>query len=153
MKRRIQDIDDDGVLLRDFVKEIDDKPKEIVWKPKDIFLKVYVEELKKIRNKINATDMIFCFEILPYISYASGMLTKTGKNDKRCPLKLKDIMDVTGYSKNTVRDCLNRLVNVKVLSKTKVGRQNIYYANPHIFFKGRTINETLISMFKDYKEY
>ena len=150
LRRKITDIDEDGVILREFVKDVEDD-KDIVWKPREIFLKVYVNELKKIRHKMSTTEMCFCLDMLPYVGYSSGLLTKTGKNDKRFPLKTKDIMAITGYKETLVRDCLGRLVNIKVLARTKVGKEYLYYANPHIFFKGQKINETLISMFKEYK--
>ena len=72
----------------------DDESKTQVWKPFENFIKVFPKELKSFKNKLRATDLFIIIDLLPFISYKSGMLTKSGKNDTRCPLMAKDIVEI-----------------------------------------------------------
>lgn len=129
---------------------ITDSDESIVWKPHSTFVKVFPNELKRFRNKMTSTDLFIIMDLIPHISYKSGMLTKNGNNDARYPLLAKDIEKITGFGKKAVLNSLNHMVDIKLLYKGKIGRGNQYFVNPHVFFKGKRINDTLIAMFKDY---
>ena len=42
------------------------------------------------------------------------------------------------------------MVDIKLLYRGETGKGYQYFVNPHIFFKGQKINDTLKAMFKDY---
>lgn len=129
-----------------------------VWKPKENFVKVYDSGIDSILDnisdkdacKLSGMDCKLLLKLIRYISYESGMLTKTGKNDSRYALTNEDIGNMTGTRKQTVIKSMNNLVELSILSRNKYGRQYQYYANPYIFFRGKYINKMLKNMFKKY---
>lgn len=134
--------------LKQFVSFDDDcQP----WKTHFTFVKVFPKELKKFKSKLTSTDLFIIIDLLPHISYKSGMLTVSGKNDVRCPLLTKHISEITGFSKRAVLLSLGHMVELKLISRNKTGKGYQYFVNPHVFFKGAKINDTLIAMFKDYE--
>jgi len=129
-------------------EETDEKIPEghVVWKPEDDFIKLYPEALNRISFKLSGAEAMTLIRLISYIDYQSGML----KKDKK-PLIAKDIIEITKFSKVTVIGIMEKLVDERILSKTRVGRTFEFFVNPYIFFKGRYINNTLLDMFKDYK--
>ena len=129
-----------------------------IWKPKENFVKVYDSGIDSILDnisdkdacKLSGMDCKLLLKLIRYISYESGMLTKTGKNDSRYALKNEDIVKMTGIRAQTISSCMGHLVELSILSKNKYGAQYQYYANPYIFFRGKRINKMLKDMFKKY---
>ena len=147
--RKITDIDEDGVLVNQFATGYDDS--KVVINQNKNFIKVFTDELMKIRKKMNSTDIIVSTILMHFISYESGMLTKTGKNDERYPLVNKDIEHITGLSDKVIVKTMKKLVDVGVYARAKHKRSFKYFANPYVFMKGNSINKTLRDMFKEFK--
>lgn len=118
-----------------------------VWTPEEDFIKIYPDALNKISFRLSGSETLTLFKLIPHINYQSGMLVR----EKR-PLISKDIIELTGFSKVTVIAIVERLVEERILAKTRVGRTYEFFVNPYIFFKGKYINHTLLDMFKDYKK-
>jgi hypothetical protein len=118
-----------------------------VWTPEEDFIKIYPDALNKISFRLSGSETLTLFKLIPHINYQSGMLMR----EKR-PLISKDIIELTGFSKVTVISIVERLVEERILAKTRVGRTYEFFVNPYIFFKGKYINHTLLDMFKDYKK-
>jgi hypothetical protein len=116
-----------------------------IWQPESDFVKLYPDALNRISFRLSGAEAMTLMRLVPFIDYESGML----KHDKR-PLIMKDIIEMTGYSKVTVIGIMDKLVSERILAKTRVGRTFEFFVNPYIFFKGKYINNTLIDMFKDY---
>jgi len=140
-------IDANGLFYgyRDNVVE---DPGKVLWKPEDAFVKVFPEELARVATKLSGTETIITMMLMAYISYDSGMLTKGGGY----PLTHDDIQRITGYLKKAVIVNMDKLVKKKVFSRNRVGHAYQYFANPYIFFRGKYINNTLVDMFKSYKQ-
>jgi hypothetical protein len=119
----------------------------VVWTPEEDFIKIYPDALNKISFRLSGSETLTLFKLIPYINYQSGMLVKD-----KCPLISKDIIELTGFSKVTIIAIVERLVEERILAKTRVGRTFEFFVNPYIFFKGKYINHTLLDMFKDYKK-
>jgi hypothetical protein len=137
-------------------KVISEKQKQFLeqyepWEPEPNFIKVFPEELKRVAPRLSGTDVLIIIYLIPYISYQTGMITKTGKNDERYPMEQSDITEITRYSKRTIIAAMDSLVKAKVFARNKVGKSYQYFVNPYIFFKGKFINKTLMAMFKEYK--
>lgn len=147
--RKITDIDEYGVLVNQFATGYDDS--KVVINQNKNFIKVFTDELMKIRKKMNSTDIIVSTILMHFISYESGMLTKTGKNDERYPLVNKDIEHITGLSDKVIVKTMKKLVDVGVYARAKHKRSFKYFANPYVFMKGNSINKTLRDMFKEFK--
>ncbi len=82
-----------------------------------------------------------------YFKYDSGLIAFDNGN----PVGAEDVIELTGMSRKTVFDAINKLCEKKIISKTKVGFDIKYYGNPFIFCKGRRINKTLHTMFSKSK--
>ena len=147
--RKITDIDEDGVVVNQFGTAYDDSKVQVNQNKN--FIKVFTDELMKMRKKMNSTDIIVSTILMHFISYESGMLTKTGKNDERYPLMNEDIEQITGLSNKVIVKTMKKLVDIGVYARTKHKRSFKYFANPYIFMKGNKINRTLKDMFKEYQ--
>lgn len=149
--RKIIDIrEEDGEICNEYSTAYDDNKVRI--NKSKTFIKVFTGELMKMRLKMSSTDIIVSTILMHFISFESGMLTKTGKNDERYPLVNKDIHGITGLSDKVVMKTMNKLVKIGVYARTKHKRSFKYFANPYIFMKGNSINKTLKDMFKEYKD-
>jgi hypothetical protein len=121
------------------------------WNPESDFIKLYSLGIENMSGELKMSDFKVILKLIPHISYTTGMLGKRGLHNKIVPLEQKDMIRITDLSKRHLINSLERLVIEKVFCKVKVGRNFLYYANPFIFFRGKYINKTLISMFKNYK--
>ena len=106
------------------------------WNPEQNFIKVFPEALKDVAHILSGTEMLIIIHMMPYISYQTGMLTKTGNNDDRYPVTQKDIESITSLSKSAVGTLMESLVTKRVYSRNRIGKSYQYFANPYIFFKG-----------------
>jgi len=147
--RKVIDIDENGEICKEFITAYDDSKVQVNQNKN--FIKVFTDELMKIRKKMNSTDIIVSTILMHFISYESGMLTKTGKNDERYPLVNKDIEHITGLSDKVIVKTMKKLVDVGVYARAKHKRSFKYFANPYVFMKGNSINKTLRDMFKEFK--
>lgn len=110
------------------------------------FTKLF-SSIKYVVNDISSGALSIAVQLQTYIMYTSNLVAYDINN----PITNSDIEKITGYSKRTVIACMDELVTNKVFARTKVGKSYLYYANPYIFCKGKRVNKTLISMFKNYK--
>ena len=147
--RKVIDIDENGEICKEFITAYDDSKVQVNQNKN--FIKVFTDELMKIRKKMNSTDIIVSTILMHFISYESGMLTKTGKNDERYPLINEDIEKITGLSNKVIVKTMKKLVDIGVYARAKHKRSFKYFANPYIFMKGNSINRTLKDMFKEYQ--
>jgi hypothetical protein len=122
------------------------------WRAKDEFIKVFPKEIAEIAPSLSGTEIIIVMLLMNCMSYADGLLRKGGKGK---PVTMEYIERLTGYSRKTVIKSMANLVRKKVYFYGRTGRKETdpyqFYVNPYIFFKGKYINPTLVSMFKDYK--
>jgi hypothetical protein len=148
--KKVIEADEHGEITRQYTTTIDNS-KVCINQGKG-FIKVFTHELMKLRGSMNSTDVIVSTILMHFISYESGMLTKTSKNDERYPLLNKDIQEITGLSEKATLKTMNRLVKIGVYAKAKHKRSFKYFANPYIFMRGSKINRTLKDMFKEYQD-
>ena len=149
LNRRVVETDENGQITKEYSYKVDDNV--IVFNKDRNFIKLFTSQLKKLKKKVSQTETLILLDLTHYISYESGMLTKTGENDSRYPLTNKDIEKITEFSPGVVIKSMIHLVDVGVFARTKVGKNYIYFANPFIFCKGVKINKTLIDMFKKFR--
>jgi hypothetical protein len=123
------------------------------WREKDEFIKVFPKEIAEIAPMLSGTEIIIVMLLMNCMSYSDGLLRKGGKGK---PVTMEYIEKLTGYSKKTVIKAMANLVRARVYFYGRTGRKETdpyqFYVNPYIFFKGKYINSTLVSMFKDYKK-
>lgn len=127
---------------------------KIPWREKDEFIKVFPKEIAEIAPMLSGTEIIIVMVLMNCMSYSDGLLKKGGKGR---PVTMEYIEKVTGYSHKTVIKSMANLVSKRIYFYGRTGRKETdpyqFYVNPYIFFKGKYINPTLVSMFKDYKKF
>jgi hypothetical protein len=141
--------------IKDFGTEIDAENTNngnFPWRPKDEFIKVFPREIAEIAPALSGTEIVIVMLLMNCMSYSDGLLRKGGKGK---PVTMEYIENLTGYSRKTVIKSMANLVKKRVYFYGRTGRKETdpyqFYVNPYIFFKGKYINPTLVSMFKDYK--
>jgi len=131
-----------------------DENKE-VWRADDEFVKVFPKEIAEISLQLSGTELAIVILLMNCMSYSDGLLKKGGRANGS-PVTMEYIEKITGYSRKTVIKSMGNLVRKRVYFYGRTGRKETdpykFYANPYIFFKGKYINPTLVSMFKDYNK-
>lgn len=134
--------------------ENSDEAKE-VWRSDDEFVKVFPKEIAEIAPQLTGTELVIVMLLMNCMSYSDGLLKKGGKANGS-PVTMEYIEKITGYSRKTVIKSMGNLVRKRVYFYGRTGRRETdpykFYVNPYIFFKGKYINPTLVSMFKDYRD-
>jgi hypothetical protein len=125
-----------------------------IWRKDDEFIKVFPKEIAEIAPFLSGTEIVIVLLLMNCMSYNDGLLRKGGRPDGK-PITMEYIEKMTGYTRKTVVKSMGNLVRKRVYFYGRTGRKETdpyqFYANPYIFFKGKYINPTLISMFKDYQ--
>lgn len=126
-----------------------------VWRKDEQFIKVFPKEISEIAPQLTGAELIIVMLLFECMSYSDGLLRKGGRPDGK-PITMEYIEKLTGYSRKTVVKSMGNLVRKRVYFYGRTGRKETdpyqFYANPYIFFKGKYINPTLVSMFKDYNK-
>ncbi len=127
-------------------KEYRANHKEI--KKNNTFVKVFKDTIEILAREKNLTknDYKVILIAMSYLEKTSGVLTEDGVNISKARF-----LELSELSHNTFTDSINRLINLQIMAKTRVGRNNVYLLNPFIFLNGTYINATLYRIFKKSK--
>ena len=124
-----------------------------VWRKDDDFIKVFPKEIAEIAPQLTGAELVIVMLLFDCMSYSDGLLRKGGRPDGK-PITMEYVEKLTGYTRRTIVKSMGNLVRKRVYFYGRTGRKETdpykFYANPYIFFKGKYINPTLVSMFKDY---
>lgn len=116
-------------------------------KKNNTFVKVYKDTIGILaREDLNKSDYKIVLIALEYLDMISGILTEDGVN-----ISKSRFMELVEMSHNTFNNSINKLIRLKIMARTKVGRNNVYMLNPFIFLNGTYINATLYRIFKNSK--
>lgn len=112
------------------------------------FYKGNVDEIVEWIQDLTMAERAFLFSIAPYISYEDCHLQYRNKRD----IDIKDMVKVTGLSKNTVYTVTKSLLSKDILYQGE-NSSNIrqWFVNPWLFCRGQRVNKVLKTMFKNYK--
>jgi len=134
-----------GVTLK--VNNLEGENK-IIWKPKSHFIKVYNDMFEIIDDyKLDAYELATIIKLMQYVEYETNLIC----DDEGNSLKKKDLMKLLNYSENKLESILKKLVEKRVLAKTKIGREIIYHMNPNLAFRGKFISPETESIFRGSK--
>lgn len=111
------------------------------------FYKANVDELQEIIPDLSMAEKAFLFSIVPYISYEDCHLQYRNKKD----IDIKDMIKVTGLSKNTVYSVVKSLKEKDILYQGENSSNRQWFINPWLFCRGQRLNKVLRTMFKNYK--
>jgi DNA-binding MarR family transcriptional regulator len=131
--------DDNGIDL-DIEMYVKDKSK-IKWKSKSHFIKLYKQELQRLMTKkvIDIEMLGFLTLLSLYLDYEDNSLIKDDRY-----LNQKDILELTGWSKNKVSKFIKAAIDNKFIYEEKQEndkRKSMYYLNPNLFFRGQKIDK------------
>jgi DNA-binding MarR family transcriptional regulator len=112
------------------------------WKSKSHFIKLYEQELHRLMTKkvIDIEMLGFLTLLSLYLNYEDNCLV----NKDGTFLNQKDIIEITGWSKNKVNKYLKEAIESELIYEKKQEidkRKSKYYLNPHLFFKGQMISK------------
>jgi DNA-binding MarR family transcriptional regulator len=112
------------------------------WKSKSHFIKLYEQELHRLMTKkvIDIEMLGFLTLLSLYLNYEDSCLV----NKDGTFLNQKDIIEITGWSKNKVNKFLKEAIDSELIFEKKQEidkRKSKYCLNPHLFFKGQMITK------------
>lgn len=114
------------------------------------FVKCNSLELEKVMRELKPSEMKLLICMVNRVEYKSNCVV-FGRN--RTPTE-EFIAEWCNVSVRSVSDALKGLVKKMLIAKVLVGegkKQNQYYVNPWLVTKGRKVNATLKSMFREYE--
>ena len=100
-----------------------------------------------LKEKLNSADFSIILVCLMNLEYSSGAV----KENNGKFVNVSEISEITGLSRQTTTQSIDKLVSKKILHKGKTGNTVQLYVNPYIFMRGKVINKTLYAMFRDSK--
>jgi predicted transcriptional regulator len=130
----------------------DEQVEKLKWNENEPYVKMFRKQFASLALELSSSEFAITIILTEYISYETGLI----KKHSGTPIDMQDIEELTGFSKKTVIKAMQKLLSKKIVFRGRTGNTENdpyqFYANPHIFFRGRYINSTLIAMFKDYKK-
>ncbi len=105
-----------------------------------------VGELNKLIPELDKNEKAVLMTLLPRVQYATCLLAY---ENGRC-ITSGDMAELTGLSKHVAETALKGLVSKDILCKARNSREVQWYMNPYIACKGRVVNKTLKTMFRNY---
>jgi predicted transcriptional regulator len=132
--------------------ESEGEVEKLKWNENEPYVKMFRKQFASLALELSSSEFAITIILTEYISYETGLI----KKHSGTPIDMQDIEELTGFSKKTVIKAMQKLLSKKIVFRGRTGNTENdpyqFYANPHIFFRGRYINPTLIAMFKDYKK-
>lgn len=123
---------------------------ERAWGQGRPYIKLFIDYVPQLALRLSGGALAIVFRLSEYMRYETGLIARHKNGEGDNPLNNEDIQQMMGYSNKTIIKLMGELVDKKVLFRGRTGHSYQYYANPYLFFKGTTINKTLIAMFKNY---
>lgn len=131
----------------DCVRTKDKKDESIIHWRYDKFVKYNSREIKEILPEISKSATAFLFCISLYVGWENNRL----ENPDGTPMSTKDLIRISGIKQSTLFRVLRELTSKEIIYKERNGRRQIFYMNPWIINYGQLIDESLKTMFKNYK--
>jgi len=111
------------------------------------WIRLFTGPCRILSRSLNSTELSITLYLASYIDYTTGLL----RHDNGKFLRRATIIRETGYSEKTIDKILKNLKDKQIIGKHKIGRETQYTINPFIFMKGKRINKTLYTMYKNTK--
>ena len=110
------------------------------------FIKLFENTIVALGNEaLTGNQWRVLTTIIKYFRYDSGLVSfRNGK-----PLTVEDISNISKLPLSSCFMAVDKLVQKKIIGKSKVGHDIKYYMNPFIFCRGTRINRTLFTMFEN----
>lgn len=111
------------------------------------FSKVDLSEGILLLRELEPNERSLLFLLQYFVSYESCLIQYRNGSD----ITFGDVVELSGWSKATTSETLNKLVQKNVIYKGKNGRNVQYFMNPWVVSRGSESNKTLKEMFKNYR--
>ena len=131
-------------ILREAKQKLDD---DIISWSCGGFIKGNVKELKLILPILSQGQRSLLFALMPYVNYKDCLICHSNGKD----IGLGKIATIAGINIKTARKITRELVSLDILCINKNSRNNQYFMNPWLIYRGVSINKTLKAMFKNYQ--
>lgn len=113
------------------------------------FVKMNYKEQREVYPELNAYEVKMLATLVNYIEYWSNCVVINGNYTPT----IQDLSELSGMSRAKAADTLASLVKKHLIAKVYTGKDRKhlqYYVNPWIALKGRYIDATLKTMFREY---
>lgn len=153
-KRLITDIDEDGVILKEYELSIrDEKGKDqLDLNTRSSFVKLY----RKIEPKYKTKQFKLFFHYLArnLRKDSNAILMFPNDNKKGVPTAdLKDIAEILGISLSHCNKFIAESIKIGAISRTRISDEVVFVVNPVYAFYGRYVNISLFETFKHCPDF
>lgn len=136
--------DGDRIVRLESMESASSKSDMVELNKGEAFVKVYIKAIPELMAAgLKGAEYMAVLQLLPYVSYGSGLVASFGR-----PMGVSDFAKVLQCTERNASYTIKKLVDKKVLARTRAGEEVKYFANPYIFMRGQKINKTLQTMFR-----
>ena len=133
--------DGDRIVRLESMESASSKSDMVELNKGEAFVKVYIKAIPELMAAgLKGAEYMAVLQLLPY---GSGLVASFGK-----PMGISDFAGAFGCKERYAASLVKKLVDKKVLARTRAGEEVKYFANPYIFMRGQKINKTLQTMFR-----
>jgi len=111
------------------------------------FIKGNTAEMRKLTPLLSMNERAMIFSLMPYTAYQTCLIQYPNGKD----IGLQEIIKISGMCRNTASETIRRLSAKDVLYRGRNSRNNQYFINPWIVYRGAEFNIVLSEMFKNYR--
>ena len=110
------------------------------------FIKGNTEEMRKLAPLLSVNEKAMIFALMPYTAYRTCLIQYSNGRE----VSFQDIVKISGMCRNTAAETIRKLILKDILYRGKNSRNNQYFINPWIVYRGAEFNSVLAEMFKNY---
>lgn len=111
------------------------------------FYKGHIDENRKQLKNLSVYERSFIYSIVTFVGYEDCCI----KYDNGNCLDFDDLVEISGMSRGKCSSTITSLIAKDILYKGKNSKGIQYFVNPWLFSKGNRIQNTLKTMFKNYR--
>jgi hypothetical protein len=104
-------------------------------------------ELQALSEELDVFTFGVIAKLMCHLKYESNMLAyKNGK-----PITAEGMAKMLKISRAKTYSVISKLIDLDVICKVKNSRENQYYMNPFLAYRGKYVQKVLSDMFRNYK--
>lgn len=121
------------------------------------FVKLYTDGLPILKEHLTPTEFMFTILLAEFVTWEDCILRATSNGNSHV-INAKEIAELLNMDYGVVRRLISALKRKGVIGKHETGSilpnadikaNNVYTANPYIFFKGINVNSTVATFYQN----
>lgn len=117
------------------------------------FMKLYIDIISKLVERLTPTEITFMLTLAPLMSYEDCVLRRGGHGNGEA-LNAKQIAEILGLEYHKARRLITSLEKKGVMGHHVTGslygdnsKKKVYTVNPYIFFRGAKLNRAVYDFY------